>query len=228
MQASNFMLHSKNEFFLQQECSMSLDWYYKENCNQKSVNSDGESSTALRNEELKACVLAAQAYDQKAFNRLCSAFEPILRKEVFRSGIHGKENLEDAYQQAYKYFLELILSYKGDDFEHLPGLIRLRIHSRLQRSLASLAHINDNEKFFYEDTESEEIAAPDALTPSLDELSLQQKLSMLSAKEATVLQERFLDDLTQEQVAKKMRISSRWVRKLEQKGIEKLNPLILS
>lgn len=207
---------------------MGLDWYYKENCSLQTANSDNENIISLRNEELKDYILAAQAYDREAFNKLCSAFEPLLRKEVFRSGIRGKENLEDAYQQAYKYFLELILNYDGDDFEHLPGLIRLRIHSRLQRTLSSLAHINSNEQFFYDDTTTAEIEAPDALTPTLEELSLKQNLDKLPNKEATVIQERFLEDQTQEQVAKKMHISSRWVRKLEQKGLEKLNPLILS
>lgn len=129
---------------------MSLDWYYKENCGVQAANSDNENIISLRNEELKKYVLAAQAYDQEAFNKLCSAFEPLLRKEVFHSGIRGQENLEDAYQQAYKYFLELILNYKDDDFEHLPGLIRLRIHSRLQRSLSSLAHIYNEEYDLYQ------------------------------------------------------------------------------
>ena len=80
--------------------------------------------------ELKSLVQRAQARDQQAIDRLCSAFTPLIYKEARRSYIAAALG-DDAVNIAWEIFLEFIHAYKGNNYRLLPGLVQKHLYYEL-------------------------------------------------------------------------------------------------
>ena len=79
---------------------------------------------------LKELIIAAQAYDQTAIDKLCQAFRPLILKEANRVFIR-KALGQDAENTAWEIFLDLVHSYNETKYSLFPGLVRKKIHYML-------------------------------------------------------------------------------------------------
>ena len=74
---------------------------------------------------MKALITAAQAGDKAALLQLCTDFKPLLKSEARREMFYRSLG-KDAEAIAVLAFIELVLQYKGADFENWPGLARCK------------------------------------------------------------------------------------------------------
>lgn len=117
---------------------------------------------------------------------------------------------KDAEGIAVLAFIELVLQYKGADFENWPGLARCKVHFAVFDAMQKQGRIWENEA--QTDTDSEAGIALletgctagerlDELARFLLSLELQEALRQLSAEQRKILTLLFLDDLKPTEVA---------------------------
>lgn len=87
-----------------------------------------ENSNAQHTQKL---ITAAQNGDKAAMEELCTAFEPLFRKEMRREIFYNGLGFEEGLSLARLKFIELVLTYNGADYEHFAGYVRCRIHFAL-------------------------------------------------------------------------------------------------
>ena len=87
-----------------------------------------ETSNAQHTQKL---ITAAQNGDKAAMEKLCTAFEPLFRKEMRREIFYNGLGFEEGLSLARLKFIELVLTYSGADYEHFAGYVRCRIHFAL-------------------------------------------------------------------------------------------------
>lgn len=87
-----------------------------------------ETSNAQHTQKL---IAAAQNGDKAAMEKLCTAFEPLFRKEMRREIFYNGLGFEEGLSLARLKFIELVLTYTGADYEHFAGYVRCRIHFAL-------------------------------------------------------------------------------------------------
>ena len=87
-----------------------------------------ETSNAQHTQKL---ITAAQNGDKAAMEKLCTAFEPLFRKEMRREIFYNGLGFEEGLSLARLKFIELVLTYNGADYEHFAGYVRCRIHFAL-------------------------------------------------------------------------------------------------
>ena len=87
-----------------------------------------ETSNAQHTQKL---ITAAQNGDKAAMEKLCTAFEPLFRKEMRREIFYNGLGFEEGLSLARLKFIELVLTYIGADYEHFAGYVRCRIHFAL-------------------------------------------------------------------------------------------------
>lgn len=80
--------------------------------------------------ELKNLVEAAQRFDERAINKLCAAFKPLIIAESHKSHIIAQLG-DDSENIAWEIFLTTIQSYHGAKYRLLPGLLQKQLHFEL-------------------------------------------------------------------------------------------------
>lgn len=80
-----------------------------------------ETSNAQHTQKL---ITAAQNGDKAAMEKLCTAFEPLFRKEMRREIFYNGLGFEEGLSLARLKFIELVLTYNGADYEHFAGYVR--------------------------------------------------------------------------------------------------------
>lgn len=171
------------------------------------------TTSLLTADKLEKLVNAAQNGSKEALQQLCLHFQPLIYKEAHRETVHRCLG-EDAENWAWEYFLQLVHSYQGQDYQHLPGYIQLKLHYQLIHLMQKQGRRWDHETapanldlLASEKTEEEE---------SLDKIALQQLLHRLQPQDLQLLL--FLEqEASQSQIAHKLHCSTRTVqRKLHQ------------
>lgn len=81
--------------------------------------------------ETKTLIIAAQSGDKTAMEKLCTAFEPLFRKEMRREIFYNGLGFEEGLSLARLKFIELVMTYNGADYANFPGYVRCRIHFAL-------------------------------------------------------------------------------------------------
>ena len=183
---------------------------------------------------MKALITAAQAGDKAALLQLCADFKRFLksgaRREMFYRSL-GK----DAEGIAVLAFIELVLQYKGADFENWPGLARCKVHFAVFDAMQKQGRIWENEA--QTDTDSEAGIALletgcaagerlDELARFLLSLELQEALRQLSAEQRKILTLLFLDDLKPTEEAGRLGCTVRNVTKHRLKALDKMRQLL--
>ena len=87
-----------------------------------------ETSNAQHTQKL---ITGAQNGDKAAMEELCTAFEPLFRKEMRREIFYNGLGFDEGLSLARLKFIELVLTYTGADYEHFAGYVRCRIHFAL-------------------------------------------------------------------------------------------------
>ena len=180
---------------------------------------------------MKALITAAQAGDKAALLQLCADFKPLLKSEARREMFYRSLG-KDAEGIAVLAFIELVLQYKGADFENWPGLARCKVHFAVFDAMHKQGRIWENEA--QTDTDSEAgIALLETGCARLDELArfllsleLQEALRQLSAEQRKILTLLFLDDLKPTEVAGRLGCTVRNVTKHRLKALDKMRQLL--
>ena len=170
---------------------------------------------------MKSLITAAQAGDKAALLQLCADFKPLLKSEARREMFYRSLG-KDAEGIAVLAFIELVLQYKGADFENWPGLARCKVHFAVFDAMQKQGRIWENEA--QTDTDSEAGIALletgcaagerlDELARFLLSLELQEALRQLSAEQRKILTLLFLDDLKPAEVAGRLGCTVRNVTK---------------
>ena len=142
---------------------------------------------------------------------------------------------KDAEGIAVLAFIELVLQYKGADFENWPGLARCKVHFAVFDAMQKQGRIWENEA--QTDTDSEAGIALletgcaagerlDELARFLLSLELQEALRQLSAEQRKILTLLFLDDLKPTEVAGRLGCTVRNVTKHRLKALDTMRQLL--
>ena len=180
---------------------------------------------------MKALITAAQAGDKAALLQLCADFKPLLKSEARREMFYRSLG-KDAEGIAVLAFIELVLQYKGADFENWPGLARCKVHFAVFDAMQKQGRIWENEA--QTDTDSEALLETgcaagerlDELARFLLSLELQEALRQLSAEQRKILTLLFLDDLKPTEEAGRLGCTVRNVTKHRLKALDKMRQLL--
>lgn len=94
-------------------------------------------------DRLRQLVHGAQNNNQEAINELCEQYKPLILK--LASNSYFREYLdEDIINDAWEIFIRYIKRYDGDDFQYLPGLIKIHIRYELLKLCKKRKNILDN------------------------------------------------------------------------------------
>lgn len=183
--------------------------HFKEHDNLDSTDEPESLDSFLRNDKLKQMVLQAQAGMHEAKEKLLDAFKGLMDSCIKRIKIDKFMGLEEARSIAVDTFWRLIMNYTGNDFEHLPGLIKKTVLFALLRALKAFFRQCNNEEHF----EGNSIAEPDnAIENSINRIALHACISHLPKLEQQIISLRYYYDLTQKEIGFLLDISDRWVR----------------
>ena len=177
---------------------------------------------------MKALITAAQAGDKAALLQLCADFKPLLKSEARREMFY-KSLGRDAEGIAVLAFIELVLQYKGADFENWPGLARCKVHFAVFDAMQKQGRIweTDSEAgIALLETGCTAGERLDELARFLLSLELQEALRQLSAEQRKILTLLFLDDLKPTEVAGRLGCTVRNVTKHRLKALDKMRQLL--
>lgn len=213
---------------------MGLDWYFK-NVLEAQIARNGETEIdksgnyvrlSLSADELKQYIKELQNNNPQAGALLCATYEPLIRSLVFKRRISQSLEEQDAYQIAFKAFWELVSTYQGEDFEHLPGLIKKAVSDALSRAIYKNSRITSNEDLIIDGEDAQELAGEDNYAAKLSELALAQGMAHLSQRQRAILEKRYFESETQQQVASSLKCSDRWIRKQENAALDALGGIL--
>lgn len=175
---------------------------------------------------MKALITAAQAGDKAALLQLCADFKPLLKSEARREMFYRSLG-KDAEGIAVLAFIELVLQYKGADFENWPGLARCKVHFAVFDAMQKQGRIWENEAgIALLETGCAAGERLDELARFLLSLELQEALRQLSAEQRKILTLLFLDDLKPTEVAGRLGCTVRNVTKHRLKALDKMRQLL--
>lgn len=107
------------------------------NTNEKNIENNAEL--------LRQLVHAAQNNDKQAIDQLCEMFKPMIYKAASNSYFQNYLG-EDLLNEAWLIFLAYVQKYSGDDFQYLPGLMRIHLRYELLKRCKKLKDFADVEK----------------------------------------------------------------------------------
>ena len=164
-------------------------------------------------DELKTIVHNYQKGDSYAAELLRQQFSPLVYNLSHRHSMLTSFG-EDAENMAWLLFYEFLSSYQGNDFIHLPGLVKRFIIFRLMNTFEhnSIRFNLEQLDEFNHDSSLSQIASGETLDASVDKVIIEQILKGLPNQQQRVLEELYLHDKTQEQVATTLRCTTRYIR----------------
>ena len=176
---------------------------------------------------LRAAVQAYQQGNPHAAERLRQAFAPLVYKLSRRHSVYSVLG-EDAENTVWMLFYDFIYKYDGDDFKHLPGLVRRFLIYRLLRAMVKegkrwdIERCLDNEEDF--STPSYKMDLQDVL----NNLALAQEMDLLPVEQAQLLKDVYYKGYTQEQLACSTNCSTRTIRRHQTKALSTLRDKLLT
>ena len=135
--------------------------------------------------QLQQLVVQAQAGQAAALSQLCHSFVPLIKKEAHRGPVYRALG-EDAENAAWEFLLQLLLSYQGQDYAHLPGYAKLKLHYHLLHLVQS-----QGRRWEHEGQEQDLEQLPlgeDEATTIINSLELRELVHQLSPRDKKLLQ----------------------------------------
>jgi len=185
------------------------------------------NSKKLTANTLKAAVKAYQEGNSYAAERLRQAFAPLVYKLSHRHCVYSVLG-EDAENTVWMIFYDFLSKYKGNDFKHLPGLIRRFLIFRLLRTMQKEGKRWDIERCLDEGDTFLETAHQEDLQDVLNNLALAQEINLLPPTQTQVLKDVYFKKYTQEQVACSTNYSARHIRRYKRKALNTLRNKLAS
>ena len=170
-------------------------------------------------------VRGAQENDSKAIEELCNRYIPLIKKVAGNS--YYRDHLgEDAVNIAWVIFLEFIKKYKGNDFVHLPGLLKIHLQYKLLRICKHQEVYKLEVPLIADDDSQEDIADPRNYIYDFEIRRLIWEIfRRLSQKQRIILIMVFLEGRSLKEVSKVLDIPYESVRSVYRKGLAKLRKL---
>lgn len=165
-------------------------------------------------EELKVFVKKAQQQDATAIERLCGAYEGLIRKLCNSSYVLAYLEYEDAVNSCYVFFLEIILNYKGPHYDKLPGLIELYVSGRLNRMIFYERRYSGQTTSYDAFTELDDSLLADTTNPpdKLMKLMVEELLQLFEPQDRLILQLYYVDGLSVREISERLGLTFTQVR----------------
>ena len=178
-----------------------------------------ETSNAQHTQKL---ITAAQNGDKAAMEELCTAFEPLFRKEMRRDMFYNALGFEEGLSLARLKFIELVLTYNGADYEHFAGYVRCRIHFALYDEVKKV-WADENKKAPLPDSEAEGAEFSDDVIER-EELSILLNLALnkLTAKQRQTIEALYIKGYSGREAAALLNCSPAMVTKHHKQALKNL------
>ena len=179
-----------------------------------------ETSNAQHTQKL---VTAAQNGDKAAMEKLCTAFEPLFRKEMRREIFYNGIGFEEGLSLARLKFIELVLTYNGADYEHFAGYVRCRIHFALYDEVKK-AWDDENKKAPLPQSDEAEGAAFSDDVMEREELSILLNLALnkLTAKQRQTIEALYINGYNSKETAALLNCTPAMVTKRHKQALKSL------
>ena len=194
---------------------------------QKAVPHYSNSCKKLTSSALRATVQGYQQGNSHDAERLRQAFSPLVSKLSHRHCVYSVLG-EDAENTLWMIFYDFLYKYTGDDYKHLPGLIRRHLIQRLINTLKKEGKRWDVEHYLDEDALSNKPYGKDDLQDVLNNLALAQEMDLLPSEQAQLLKDVYYNETTQKQVAYSTNCSTRSIRRHQTKVLSALRSKLIS
>ena len=178
-------------------------------------------------DDLGTIVQNYQQGDSLAAEQLHQKFYPLISKLSHRHSMYSIFG-EDAENTVWMLFYDFIYKYDGDDFKHLPGLVRRFLIYRLLRALVKEGKRWDIERCL---DDEEDFCTPSYkmdLQDVLNNLALAQEMDLLPVEQAQLLKDVYYKGYTQEQLACSTNCSTRTIRRHQTKTLSTLRDKLLT
>ena len=178
-----------------------------------------ETSNAQHTQKL---ITGAQNGDKAAMEKLCTAFEPLFRKEMRREIFYNGLGFEEGLSLARLKFIELVLTYNGADYEHFAGYVRCRIHFALYDEVKKV-WADENKKAPLPDSETEGAEFSDDVIER-EELSILLRLALnkLTAKQRQTIEALYINGYSGREAAELLNCSPAMVTKHHKQALKNL------
>ena len=181
--------------------------------------------------ELKELIQAAQNNEQGAIDALCEAFRPLIIQEAHCSYV-AQALGEEAENTAWMLFLEFIMSYKGQKYLVLPGLIKKHLHYELLHLVYPRTITSVNAALFLDETDADGHPLHDIANDELvdnqfsDDNYLNQLLKHLTKKQRDVIEATILGSQTLDEYRLQRGLSFTTVYLHQQRGLKRLRKIL--
>lgn len=178
----------------------------------------------LTYDDLKNAFEGAKNNDKAATNQLYYWFRPLISSIANRYSFYTVLQ-EDAENIAWVSFYSFVKSYQGNDYCHIPGLIKKRLISRLTDAIGSHKYYDPNALPSSESAEYLEAAY--SFDGIIENLFLKEALSRLTPFQQKLIYLIYFEELTYAKTAAILNIKERRVRYQHSQTIKQLRKLCL-
>lgn len=158
--------------------------------------------------ELKLAFEGAKSNDSVAINKLYQWFNPLVLSVAHSYSAYTALQ-EDAENIAWECFFQFVKDYNGNDYLHVPGLLKKRLISRLTDIVKSYKYYDPNAVLASESTEYLEVQAKDCFNNILENIYLKDALKELTPMQQKLIYFIYFKDLNYAQISQLLKIKER-------------------
>lgn len=192
----------------------------------ESTSSENDNKYSWQENELQECIEAAQKFDQKAMDKLCACFEPLIMRQVYMARQNTKMDPEELRNHAWVIFIDLLMNFRDKDYAGFPGYATLRIHSQLQRLVITNGIQCNTESLNIEYENNQEPEGFDNISNFITQHSLAEAMKKITPRQRDILNDSYLNDKSTAQIAKEIALSPDRVRHIKKDALNALNSIL--
>lgn len=172
-------------------------------------------------------VKGVQGLQEQAAEKLYEQFRGLIKNEIRAENVQAALS-QDAENTAWEIFYSFIHGYKGDDFKHLPGLIKKHVHFRLLDKLHQTGCLYDCTSIdsIGDDDSSKQIKDPrDYISDKEQSIMLDNALNSLPNTQRDIIDDVYFRGLSLEECRRKLGCHRSNIYKRQQlalKGLQKV------
>lgn len=173
-------------------------------------------------------VKGVQGLQEQAAQKLYEQFRGLIKNEIRAENVQAALG-QDAENTAWEIFYSFIHGYKGDDFKHLPGLIKKHVHFKLLHKLHQEGCLYDCEHI---DTQKDDDISRQYIDPqnhiasSEQSMLLSNALNQLPDKQRDVIDDLYFQGLSLRECRLKRNCHRNNIYKQQQNALANLKKLL--
>ncbi len=180
-----------------------------------------EEVVSLTPGQLRKAVRAFQKGDAEAAECLRKSYFPLVYSIAHRESIYSILG-EDAENEVWIIFFNLIKAYKGTKFRTFPTSIKMLLELRLVDITKQHFAKTNNELIDSDNTLTASMPAPDVIDKSIMNMALLASLEQLSDFEKEIIEYCYFSKLTRKEIAEKLGYSERQLRRFKEDVLKSL------